>query len=256
MLPSHILVDGDIAVYKAIYSVGSSEEWRAYRDRLDSIVQGYFNRFDVSEGEIYLTGKGNFRRTLYPNYKANRRGLEEPPFIDDLKSYLVEDYGAYLCNGFEADDALGVVQSSFLSDCRVETCVVSIDKDLRQIPGWHYNMNSRTLEYVDAEEAELFYHCQLLAGDTTDNINGIKGIGLKRALTKLTGLTTSERCRLIQELYNENNQCLRSVIQQIRILRTPYELSQVTTGKVSHLSQILTSDLSTLLDVSHQVNNT
>lgn len=248
-LPSHILIDGDIVVYKTIFSVGDTLEWAAYRGRADSILVSYFERFDVNQGEIYLSSKNNFRRKHYPDYKANRKGTDEPPFLDDLKKYMVDEYGAYLCDGFEADDALGVVQSSFLSDSRVETCIVSIDKDLLQIPGWHYNTNNRTLQYIDAEQAELFYHCQLLAGDVADNIIGIRGIGLKTALKKFSGMTTSDRCKIIQGLYNDD-QWLRKNIHLIRILRTPEELSQVTTGKVWRLDQILTSDLSTLSGVS------
>jgi len=75
--------------------------------------------------------------------------------------------------------------------------ICSIDKDLKGTPGWHYEWphhgNNGKLYWVSQEEADKWFYIQLLMGDkATDNIEGIKGIGEKKARKILKGLTTVE----------------------------------------------------------------
>ena len=63
-----------------------------------------------------------------------------------------------------------------------KTIICSIDKDLRNTPGWHYNWNKDEKPvWVSEEEATYNFYKQLLTGDRVDNIQGIPGIGPKKA---------------------------------------------------------------------------
>ena len=73
--------------------------------------------------------------------------------------------------------------SSFLS-CNV---IAGVDKDLLQIPGYHYHLKKGTLEHISWYDAIRNFFIQCLMGDTADNIPGVPGIGrvkAKKALDK------------------------------------------------------------------------
>jgi hypothetical protein len=79
----------------------------------------------------------------------------------------------------EADDLLGINQTK-------DTIICTIDKDLRQVPGQHYNFVKDEIFTVNLQEGLLWFYTQMLTGDASDNISGIRGIGLKKAHTHLT----------------------------------------------------------------------
>jgi 5'-3' exonuclease len=71
-----------------------------------------------------------------------------------------------------------------------DTCIVSIDKDLDQIPGEHYHPGIRRQQVfirepkfytITPEQGLYFFYYQLLIGDGSDNIKGAPGIGPKKA---------------------------------------------------------------------------
>ena len=64
-----------------------------------------------------------------------------------------------------------------------ERIIVSTDKDMATVPGWHYNPNKDAdgPRYVDAMSAQRFLQWQVLTGDPTDGYKGAKGIGPKKA---------------------------------------------------------------------------
>jgi 5'-3' exonuclease len=58
---------------------------------------------------------------------------------------------------------------------------VSIDKDLDMIPGHHYNPVKKDHYYVNDKEAIKNFYRQILTGDKVDNVQGLRGIGPKKA---------------------------------------------------------------------------
>jgi len=141
---------------------------------------------DADELRLFLTGSKNFRvdiATIKP-YKGNRPD-SKPLHYQAIKDYLIGKWGAEVTTGYEADDALGIHQTD-------DTCIASIDKDLNCIPGEHYNWNHDKLYHVDEIEATRNFYHQLLTGDSTDNIQGIPGVGEKGAIKKLKGLVSEE----------------------------------------------------------------
>ena len=137
---------------------------------------------------IYLSGPNNFRNDIYPAYKAGRAA--KPELYSAIRGYLVEYWGAIVCDGIEADDALGINQTP-------DTIICTNDKDLDMIPGSHYNFVKDIMYEVSEEEANLNFDKQLLTGDRTDNIYGIYNIGDKTAHKMLADTHPADRDAII-----------------------------------------------------------
>ena len=60
---------------------------------------------------IYLKGEGNFRETLAPDYKENRKDMHRPYHIPTITQWLIDNYTCSVTDGMEVDDALGIAQS-------------------------------------------------------------------------------------------------------------------------------------------------
>ena len=145
----------------------------------------------------FLTGKGNFRETIYPEYKANRIDCPKPLLYQEIRDYYAKHFNAIVVDGIEADDAV-IIEAEKMRLRGNECVICSIDKDLRQYPGLHYNPNKPEdgVFVVDEYDANFNFYCQLLTGDRVDNIPGIDGIGPKKAV-RLIG-----ECSTEQEMYN------------------------------------------------------
>jgi hypothetical protein len=148
---------------------------------------------------MILSGSTNFRddiATIKP-YKGNRPD-RKPKCFQDLTDWMIEN-GAVVTDGIEADDLMAI-RANEIPDERGIIC--TIDKDLLQVPGWHYNFQKDVLQYVDEEQAHFNLCVQILAGDSTDNIQGIPGIGVKKAEKMLQGCESdSDREMVIIEAY-------------------------------------------------------
>lgn len=127
---------------------------------------------------IYLSGKDNFRDSLVDYYKANRDRSTRPEHYNNITKYLLDHWKTEVIDGMEADDALGINQTE-------NTIICSIDKDLDNVPGWHYNFVKGELYNVEPLEALHNFYGQLITGDPGDNIPGLFKIAGKRATAKL-----------------------------------------------------------------------
>lgn len=182
------LLDGDILVYRCGFSADSQAKkdgvvntdylnWALANTK--TTVENILSQFPQAETfTMYLNGEGNFRdeTATIQKYKGNRDELHKPKYYSEIKTYLIHNYGAVLVDGRESDDALGCHQ--FAHPDR-STCIVSIDKDLNMIPGYHYNWVKEDFYNVSMLDANLMFYRQMLEGDRTDNIPGIRGVGPK-----------------------------------------------------------------------------
>ncbi len=146
---------------------------------------------------IFLTGKGNYREQLDPEYKANRKDLEKPEHYAAVREYLTRRWDAITVDGMEADDAMGLAQDA-------TTVICTIDKDLDVVPGWHYNFVKDALYEVHPEDADYFFFAQVLTGDRTDNIKGLDGVGPATAKKMLLGATTTEEMAEVVRIEYQN----------------------------------------------------
>ena len=80
----------------------------------------------------------------------------------------------------EADDVLAI-RNKQLNELGVSNVIVSVDKDLLQIPGVHYNPIKDEIQSITEFSASYNFWKQVLMGDVTDGIYGISGVGPKTA---------------------------------------------------------------------------
>lgn len=165
------LIDGDIVAYRTATAYAKEDQglacWQA-----GETIQRILNETSASSYACYLTGSDNFRYTVYPDYKANRRDVPKPVHLGPIREHLVAEWNAKVTDGIEADDAMGIAQ---MADITQATIICSIDKDLLQIPGNHYNFVKQELSYVHPIDGLRFFYYQLIMGDRTDNIFGYDG---------------------------------------------------------------------------------
>lgn len=133
----------------------------------------------LGETRVFLTGSGNFRLKLAPSYKANRDPNNRPVRYQEIRDYLT-DRGALIIDGREADDEISI-RAADLRRRRQPYIVATIDKDLDQVPGEHYDYMRHVRYRVSEEDAQKWLWVQILAGDATDGVPGCWKIGQTRA---------------------------------------------------------------------------
>jgi DNA polymerase-1 len=238
----HLLIDGDLLVYRTSFAFDKQSVALA-KHALDNTIVGISESLGAVEGTIFLTGYGNFRRHVDPLYKANRKDAPRPQHGNDLRDYLSTDFGAVTTTGIEADDALGILQchahnNGFFND----TCIVSTDKDLDQIPGWHYNFTKRNLYWVTQDEADRALLLQLITGDVSDNVPGIRGMGPKKAAKYIDQGEGS-----LEELYCEDLERLKQNRLLLTILREMPSQELIGKDLYPTLKTTLDSSMSSLI---------
>lgn len=176
-----LLVDADIVAYRSAFS-GDTE--RLAKNKVDDLMTFIIDKTLVfSSGNdytSYLTGKGNFRYdvAVTVEYKGNRKKTEKPIYLDACRNHVVDKWNGVVINGQEADDAIGIAASKGDPET---TVVASIDKDMLQIPCWHFNFSTGEYTFVTPESGNRSFYKQILTGDRADNIVGLQGVGPVKA---------------------------------------------------------------------------
>jgi 5'-3' exonuclease len=174
------ILDLDIVVYRCGFAVKDHEPTSHALQNVKTTITNILAHFpDRKDQKLYLSGSTNFREQLatIKDYKANRT-KPRPRDYNAIREYMIAEWGAIVTEGQEADDAIGIEQFKHKDK---STCIVSIDKDLLQIPGWHFNWLKNSATYIDIHNANINLFRQMLEGDTSDNIPGIDGIGKVKA---------------------------------------------------------------------------
>lgn len=176
-----ILLDGDIIAYSVAAAIESGQG--DYLDLLETLITKT-NRWaslpDRPDDDVVvcLSGGENFRKAVYPEYKGNRDGDVEPPWRRDAEAFLRQEFYTMEMPGYEGDDVMGVMATQFAEDAHL----VTIDKDLLQIPGLHYNPNKPgEPRHIDGQQGIYNFHMQWITGDSTDNYKGIPKMGPVKA---------------------------------------------------------------------------
>jgi len=180
MNKAQALIDGDILVYRIGFSVNDPEDEKFAIARMGNFVEKLLNVDDIDSYTGFITGKSNYRQDISTEniYKGNRKDAKRPIHYKALREYLMNKWCFELIDGQEADDAIGIAAYALPEN---QSCIMSIDKDLDMIRGWHYNFVKQDLYHVTEEEAIKNFYMQILTGDRVDNIPGLKGIGPKKA---------------------------------------------------------------------------
>ena len=239
-----ILLDGDWIVYMSCMAVEYGLE-----EHVEPRFEDVLKVFDYKLKEIqkyvetdkppilYYTGKNNYRIKLATSkpYKGNRK-QEKPFHYNNLKNYLELNYETLTVDTVEADDLMAMNQSD-------KTIIVTVDKDLRQVNGWHFspeghNYPSFGPTYVTDDNSYIewknpdkkakgvvgtgwrFFYYQLLIGDSTDNIPGLPGCGPAGAYPNLVDVADEyEAYEVVRDMYRDK--CLMAddyLLEQANLL--------------------------------------
>ena len=187
-----LLIDGDILVYRWAFGAEHAIDWgdgvwTLHADAteacamLDDNVARLMDMLEAKSVVVALTGRKNFRKQLWPGYKANRAKQRKPLCMPAIRDHVCARYTTLLADTIEADDALGIAATK--PGDPPGRVIVSEDQDLLQIPGWHYRPSdpSRGVFAVTAEEGRKLHLVQTISGDPTDNYPGCPGWGPARA---------------------------------------------------------------------------
>lgn len=187
--------------------------------RANDLLYRIINTCATSEYRIFISGDRNFRKLIYPDYKANRAKLPRPAHLDALRELLVREWQAEVCDGYEADDGIG------MAHCE-RTIVVSNDKDFRQLPGELYNPIRDEFEVLDEYESALAFWSQMLKGDSSDNVAGIDGLGEVKSRRALADLSPEEMYSKVFNIYGDPGRFLFNY-RLLRILRSAEEYADI-----------------------------
>jgi hypothetical protein len=242
------LIDGDILAYEigavAQYINEETGEliprpWEWVEETIDNRINDICKAVGASYKPIvYLTGdptlhamKRRVRPSLpiyEPNFRIglaksqpykNGRKEEKPLHYNNIRAYFVGVYDAYVALGCEADDEMSIEQSRRPT----ETIICTRDKDLRQVPGWHYGWESGrqgefsptlydrlgTIELDRTKSSPKivgggfkFFCAQLFTGDTVDTVPGLRGYGPVSVSSLISPcLSTAECLSVVRQEY-------------------------------------------------------
>jgi DNA polymerase I len=210
------LVDGSSFVFRAYFQ--SMNQDRKYNYRSDGLPTGAIRLFAtkllqfVKDGAVGIVPthlaiifdktEESFRKEIYPQYKANRS--EPPPDLIPqfpLMREAVRAFGLFPVeqDRYEADDLIATYAR--LAVARgADVTIISADKDLMQLikpgvsmydpaSGTQQKGSFRPERRIGREEVIAYFgvppekviDVQALAGDSTDNVPGVRGIGVKTA---------------------------------------------------------------------------
>ncbi len=172
------LLDCDLIVYRVGFAAEKDEPIENVLHSVKMVVANALAPFD-SKAELYISGSGNFRNEIAKTkpYKGNRLDTPKPQYYNEIREYLIKYHKAIPTDGIEPDDMQGIRQY----ELKGKSCIISIDKDMKMIKGWHYNFVKGEAKFIDGLAAERWFFTQLLTGDPTDNIQGVPKIGPKTA---------------------------------------------------------------------------
>lgn len=180
------LVDMDILIYRCGFANDKDGG-----DANGAMMLIYSALKNIKEGTRceewvgFMSGENNFRHEIAKTTKYKDRPSRKPQHYEEIREILSWNPVVYTVNNQEADDALGIHQQE-------GTCIVTIDKDLDQVPGWHFNPVTNELYSIDELSGYRNFYGQVLTGDRVDTIPGLPGLGAVTAFKRLSKCDTEE----------------------------------------------------------------
>lgn len=194
------LIDGDAIIYILAWQFKDQEaHGDSYDQMLGAVDQIVIGILQACSTGSYIGALGHpeqpcFRYSLakYKPYKGTRKEKDDYVKMWEpiVRQRLLDEWKFISIAGLEADDIVAIAADECINS-KEEYVICSPDKDLWQIPGYHYDYRKLDFADINLEQAEYFFAYQLLVGDTTDNIAGLPGVGDKKAKEKLAEVDLS-----------------------------------------------------------------
>ena len=198
MQPKHLyLIDGSGFIFRAYYGypLMNREDGTPTNAVYGfcTMINKLINQTDADlVAVIFDKARRNFRNEIYPAYKANRDDAPEnliPQFKLIRQACKAYNIPMVEMDNYEADDLIATY-AKMAEDMGAEVSIISSDKDLMQLVNDNITMFDAMKNItIDRERVfekfgvypEKVVDIQSLAGDSSDNIPGVPGIGIKTA---------------------------------------------------------------------------
>jgi DNA polymerase-1 len=195
--PTLFLIDGSNYIYRAFYAIRELSNSKGFPT---NAIYGFTNMlmklcrdWEPDYIAVVFDSKGpTFRHEAYGDYKANRKAMPDEliPQIPKIKE-IVRGFSMPILEemGMEADDIIGTLVKQYSGE-NFKTVIVSGDKDLMQLVSEDVlmldTMKDKTYDIEGVKERfgvgpEKVVEILGLAGDSSDNVPGVPGIGEKTA---------------------------------------------------------------------------
>jgi DNA polymerase-1 len=191
------IVDGSGYIFRAYYAIrglstSSGEPTNAVFGFAQMLLKAVADERPQHLALTFDTGRPSFRQAIYPAYKANR-----PPPPEDLPPQIprIHEVAAtfrmrtFVIDGFEADDVIATLSRRAI-EAGYDVRIITGDKDLMQLVTDRVTLFDPMKEkrYGRDDVIERFgvppeqvVDVLALAGDATDNVPGVRGVGEKTA---------------------------------------------------------------------------
>lgn len=186
------LIDADILAYQAAAVSEKATDWGEGLWTLHAFEQEAALAFETSLNRVLekveatnfllaFSDSLNWRKDVLPTYKGNRAETRKPMLLKWVRQYA-KKYDCISTPTLEGDDVLGIwaTTKSKLAPVR-EFIICTTDKDLKTIPGKHYNFGRDEFFEINEHKADYWHMMQTLTGDATDGYAGVPGCGPKTA---------------------------------------------------------------------------
>jgi len=233
-----ILIDANNIAYMAYHSLGELADGEI----LTGTVFGFLNMVNsIAQRHgtamvFCFDSKKNIRKRVLPSYKGTRhKDLTEEKLIElhhmhrqltQIRREILPQMGfknIKIKSGYEADDLIAYYALKYY---KRKTIIVSTDKDLYQLLGRKVSIyNPKTKKEFTVDDFRRAYgispkewsRVKSIAGDSSDNIKGIAGVGEKTALKYIKGIlpTTTKAYENIKVNQKEIN-------LNMRLINLPY----------------------------------
>jgi hypothetical protein len=226
------LIDADSLIYYC--TLGNKESSPTLEDAIidiNSRIDHMVDTCGASHYMLFLSKKySNFRHRLVVSYKSNRPKKLMPPIFVAGRVFM-EQKPSFICQDYEADDAVGIFRTLLKEYFSFDSVICSPDKDvLYQLEGTHYNYGKGELVTTTQDEAFKFLHKQTLMGDTTDGIQGIPKVGDKTSDKMLNAIEKEQYSEFCFNKYCEHFGMLEGIrkfsdtFRQVYLLRSNEDL--------------------------------
>ena len=194
-------VDADSLIFRiALKTDISLSTAKSYYDKEIESIQ-----WDTCSEKIKVAvkGKGNFRYDVAEDYKVHRSGKPLDAKVAKRRKQLnnyAYSLGHHKSDNCEADDVV-CIWAQEAKDAGVHYVISHIDKDIDMCSGFHHNFTKKTLYEITEDEGWRKMCIQMLTGDSTDNIQGLVGIGPKKAEKLLADVPKDDMLTKVREAW-------------------------------------------------------
>lgn len=243
-VPPATVVPGRIAHIDAdflAYEVSAQSKYDAVPKSLDDMQHNCRERvrkmlIQSGSERVYLhltpgtSDKGlRYGLAIQKEYQANRKDKEKPQYLHIMRDWMAKTFPGKLHQNCEADDGMSSSQyACAAAGINDKSIILSKDKDLRMVPGWHMDWDTGEVTHVQGfgelwfdDKQKLrgnghkWFWAQMIMGDSADNIQGLpcmmnehmtkpKRVGPAAAYSLLNDITNAKDAfQFVKKLYED-----------------------------------------------------